>query len=436
MSPSSTVRQVSKKTSILSLGILLFILGLSLLFSPTETPSTAPTAPLNPGDTAWVLSATALVLLMTPGLAFFYGGMVSRKQMLNTMFLSFISIGVVTLLWILVGFSLAFGPSLGGFMGDPSTYFMFRGVSLATHKDLSPTVPLVLFALFQLKFAIITPALITGVFAERVKVGAFILIMILFSLLIYMPLAHWTWHPQGILRVWGVLDFAGGTVVHMSAGFAGLAGAFVISKKKSGQAVETVVPSNIPFVLLGTGMLWFGWFGFNAGSALAANETAVLAFMTTNTAAAAAMVSWVLFDLMMGRRASALGAAIGSVVGLVAITPASGFVSVGASVFIGAIASVISNFVITLGIKNVVDDTLDVFACHGVGGLVGMVLTGVFAKDGGLVTGQTGLFFKHVAAALGVSVFAFVMALVIYKLVSLVIPLYHDGTYIDGEITG
>jgi Amt family ammonium transporter len=373
---------------------------------------------------------------MTPGLAFFYGGMVSRKQMLNTMFLSFISIGVVTLLWILVGFSLAFGPSLGGLMGEPSTYFMFRGVSLAPHKDLSPTVPLVLFALFQLKFAIITPALITGVFAERIKVGAFILIMILFSLLIYMPLAHWTWHPQGILRVWGILDFAGGTVVHMSAGFAGLAGAFVISKKKSGQAVDTVVPSNIPFVLLGTGMLWFGWFGFNAGSALAANETAVLAFMTTNTAAAAAMVAWVLFDLIMGRRASALGAAIGSVVGLVAITPASGFVSVGASVFIGAIASVISNFVITLGIKNVVDDTLDVFACHGVGGLVGMVLTGVFAKDGGLVTGQTGLFLKHVIAALGVSVFAFVMALLIYKLVSCVIPLYHDGTYIDGEITG
>lgn len=435
MNQSSRVREVSNNTSVVSLAVLLFIAVMSLVFSGSDL-SPAVSEPINPGDTAWVLSATALVLLMTPGLAFFYGGMVSRKQMVTTMFLSFISIGVVTLLWIFVGFSLAFGPSISGLIGDPSTYFMFRGVSLATHKDLSPTIPLVLFALFQLKFAIITPALITGVFAERIKIGAFVLIMILFSLLIYMPLAHWTWHPQGILRVWGVLDFAGGTVVHMSAGFAGLAGAFVISRKKAGHKEVVVVPSNVPFVLLGTGMLWFGWFGFNAGSALAANETAVLAFMTTNTAAAAAMVAWVLFDLVMGRRASALGAAIGSVVGLVAITPASGYVSVGASIFIGSIASVISNAIISMGIKNVVDDTLDVFACHGVGGLVGMVLTGVFAKDSGLIAGKSELFVKHLSAAVGVSLFSFFMALLIYKVVSLITPLYHDGTYIDSEIMG
>ena len=242
---------------------------------------------------------------------------------------------------------------------------MFSGVGGATHPDLSPTIPLALFALFQLKFAIITPALVTGAFAERVRFSAYLLFITLFSIFIYAPLAHWTWHPQGFLRGWGVLDFAGGTVVHMSAGFAALAGALKLGRRKSHLASQPHLPANIPFVLLGTGMLWFGWFGFNAGSALAANETAVQAFLTTNTASASAMLAWMFFDAARGRRPSALGACVGAVVGLVAITPAAGFVPVGASIPIGAAAAVISNMAVHWKSKSSIDDTLDVFPCHG-----------------------------------------------------------------------
>lgn len=405
---------------------LLILLGVVFSLPAANVPVPSGGAPLNGADTAWLLSATALVLLMTPGLAFFYGGMVGRQHIVATMFLSFIAIGVVSLLWIVLGFSLAFGDSLGGLIGDPRTYFMLSNVSLATHPTLSPTIPFLLFALFQMKFAIITPALVTGAFVERIRFGAFILFMLLFSIFVYAPLAHWTWHPQGILRVWGVLDFAGGTVVHMSAGFAGLAGALVVQRKRlSPEDLETHVPSNVPFVLLGTGLLWFGWFGFNAGSALAANEQAVLAFMTTNTAAAAAMVAWVLFDLAAGRRPSAMGASIGAVVGLVAITPASGFVGVGASIVIGTVASILSNLLLTIGIKNVLDDTLDVFACHGVGGVVGMILTAVFAKEGGLITGDSSLFFKHLIAAIGVAAFSFTLSVALYRLVGFMMNLHH-----------
>ena len=259
------------------------------------------------GDVAWMLTATGLVLLMTPGLSFFYGGMVRFKNVVSTMLQSFVALGVISLLWVVVGFSLAFGDSLGGIVGNPLTFFMLDGVGGATHPDLSPTIPLLLFALFQLKFAIITPALITGAFAERVRFSSYLLFMILFSLFIYAPLAHMTWHPQGWLRQMGVLDFAGGTVVHMSAGLAALAGALVLGRRQSHIANEPHEPANIPYVLLGTGMLWFGWFGFNAGSALAANDTAVLAFATTNTASAAAMLGWVFFDMVRGRKPSAHG---------------------------------------------------------------------------------------------------------------------------------
>ncbi|MBI4346456.1 MAG: ammonium transporter, partial [Elusimicrobia bacterium] len=236
-----------------------------------------------------MLTATALVLLMTPGLSFFYAGMVQRKNVISTMLQSFVAMGVISVLWVAVGFSLAFGDSWHGLVGDPRTFLMFRGVGGATHPDLSPTIPLALFALFQLKFAIITPALITGSFAERVRFSSYVLFVALFAVFIYSPLAHWTWHPEGFLRKWGVLDFAGGTVVHMSAGFAALAGAIFLGRRKTHGSGHQ--PANIPFVLLGTGMLWFGWFGFNAGSALAANETAVLAFITTNTASACAMLT-------------------------------------------------------------------------------------------------------------------------------------------------
>ena len=379
--------------------------------------------PVSAGDTAWMLTASALVLLMTPGLSFFYGGMVQRKNVISTMLQSFIAMGVVTILWMTFGFSLAFGPSTAGLIGSPSAYFMFRGVGLGTHPDLAPTIPLALFALFQLKFAIITPALITGSFAERVRFSSYILFVALFTVFVYCPVAHWTWHPDGFLRQWGVLDFAGGTVVHMTAGFAALAGASFLGRRKAHIEGYPHVPANIPFVLLGTGMLWFGWFGFNAGSALAANASAVQAFMTTNTASAAAMLAWVFFDAVRGRRPSAMGGAIGAVVGLVAITPAAGYVTVGHSLFIGVASSLVSNVAVHWKSKSTLDDTLDVFPCHGVGGMVGMVMTGLFADKVGLVYGDATVFLRHLAAIALVGAYSFVVSYALYALTDLVITL-------------
>src|SRR5471030_590183 len=268
----STTRRIQEYRAVpFVLVALISLLGVFLRPAPQAVTG----GPINAGDTAWMLTATGLVLLMTPGLSFFYGGMVRAKNVVSTMLQSFVAMGVISLLWILVGFSLAFGNSFHGLIGDPRTYFMFTHVGALTHPDLAPTIPLIVFALFQLKFAIITPALITGSFAERVRFSSYLLFMCLFSIFVYSPLAHWTWHPDGFLHKMGVLDFAGGTVVHMSAGLAALAGALFLGKRKS----SVSAPANIPFVLLGTGMLWFGWFGFNAGSALAANETAVSAFL-------------------------------------------------------------------------------------------------------------------------------------------------------------
>ena len=387
----------------------------------------AKAAPSVAGDVAWMLTATALVLLMTPGLSFFYGGMVQRKNVISTMLQSFIAMGLVSIVWVIVGFSLSFGDSIGGLIGSPKTFFRFQNVGAATNAALSPTIPLALFALFQLKFAIITPALITGAFAERVRFSSYLIFIVLFSVFIYSPLAHWTWHPEGFLHKWGVLDFAGGTVVHMSAGLSALAGAIFLGKRKGYGPSLTHEPANITYVLLGTGMLWFGWFGFNAGSALAANELAVTAFLTTNTASAAAMMAWMFTDLARGRKPSALGAAIGAVVGLVAITPAAGFVTVGSSMVIGAIASMVSNFAVSWrSQKTEIDDTLDVFPCHGVGGIVGMLLTAVFATDGGLITGQPKLFTMHLVALVIVSAFSFVGGYLMFAVSNWIVPMRVD----------
>jgi len=407
------------------LGCFSILVTVSLLgiFLPELSKSEPLAGEFNPADIAWMLTATALVLLMTPGLSFFYGGMVKRKNVISTMLQSFVAMGIISILWVVFGFSLAFGDSIGGVFGNPFTYFMFRGVGEATDAALSPTIPLALFALFQLKFAIITPALITGSFAERVRFSSYMLFICLFSVFIYCPLAHMTWHPEGLFRVWGVLDFAGGTVVHMSAGFAALAGALVLGPRRCHQQNEQHQPANIPFVLLGTGMLWFGWFGFNAGSALAANGTAAMAFLTTNTASAAAMLAWLFFDGLRGRKPSALGACIGAVVGLVAITPAAGYVSVGSSISIGVIASVISNLLVHWKSKSSVDDTLDVFPCHGVGGLVGMVLTAVFAKNVGLMSGEVSTFGFQMLALVLASSFAFIGSYFIFKITNLISPL-------------
>jgi Amt family ammonium transporter len=368
---------------------------------------------IDSGDTAWMLVASAFVLLMTPGLSFFYGGMINKKNVISTMLQSFIALGVISVLWVVVGFSLAFGESIGGIIGNPSTYFAFKNVGSNPNPAFSSTIPFLLFALFQLKFAIITPALITGSFAGRVRFRSYILFMVLFSIFIYSPLAHMTWHPDGLFRNWGVLDFAGGTVVHMSAGFAALAGAVFLGKRK----MLTEDSINVPYVILGTGLLWFGWFGFNAGSALGANADAVIAFANTNIASATAMITWVFYERMLGRKMSALGACIGAVVGLVAITPAAGFVNIGQSMFIGFIASIISNWAINFKNKTGIDDTLDVFPSHGVGGIVGMLLTAVFASEVGLIYGETTTWYNHLIALVITSVYCFGGSYLLYFIV-------------------
>ncbi|ATB50269.1 ammonium transporter [Corallococcus macrosporus] len=405
----------------LAMALLVGVGGAGLLVEPAAQLKQG--GPINTADTAWILTATALVLLMTPGLSFFYGGMVRLKNVVSTLLQSFIAMAVISLLWVVVGFSLSFGDSFHGLIGDPRTFFMFSGVGGETHPDLAPTIPLMLFALFQLKFAIITPALITGAFAERVRFKAYVLFMVLFTLIIYAPLAHWTWHPEGFLRQWGVLDFAGGTVVHMSAGFAALSGALVLGRRKVHVENAAHTPANIPFVMLGTGMLWFGWFGFNAGSAMSASSLATLAFATTNTASAAAMLGWIAFDWLRGRKPSAMGACIGAVVGLVAVTPAAGFITVGQSIVVGLVASFVSNAAVHLKNRTSLDDTLDVFPCHGLGGVVGMVLTGVLAKDVGLIHGETRTFMMHLLALVLVSVFSFAGSFLLYKVVDRVVPL-------------
>jgi Amt family ammonium transporter len=382
--------------------IALAILSLVCLFAAPSLSTEV--AGIDQGDTAWMLVASAFVLLMTPGLAFFYGGMVDKKNVISTMMQSFVALGVVSIVWFIIGFSLAFGESFGGIIGNPMNYFNFKGVGLAPNPDFAGTIPFLLFALFQLKFAIITPALITGSFAGRVRFRSYILFMVLFSLFIYAPLAHMTWHPEGLFRNWGVLDFAGGTVVHMSAGFAALAGAVFLGKRNS----ISHDPAQVPYIILGTGLLWFGWFGFNSGSALGANADAVLAFANTNFASAAAMITWIFYERFQGRKMSAMGACIGAIVGLVAITPAAGFVSPGQSIFIGFVASLVSNFAIRFqNSKSGIDDTLDVFPSHGLGGIVGILLTAVFANEVGLIHGETATFLYHLLALLIVAVFTF-----------------------------
>ena len=379
------------KKSVVYLALLIAISVLAL-FLPA-VPGTISTEGLNSGDIGWMLTASALVLLMTPGLAFFYGGMIDTKNIISKMLQSFIAMGVISVLWIVVGFSLVFGDSIGGIIGDPRSFFMFQNVLESKPWSLAPTIPLVLFAFFQLKFAIITPALITGTFAERVKFKSYIIFLVLFCLFIYAPLAHMTWHPEGFLFKLGLLDFAGGTVVHMSAGFAALVASYYLRDKSAPK--QAISPANIPYVLLGTGLLWFGWFGFNAGSALSAGVLAATAFATTNTASAAAGLAWVLYDVVRGKKPSALGFCIGAVVGLVAITPAAGFVTIPSSLFIGTIASIISNVMVHWKSKTSLEDTLDVFPCHGVGGAVGMIMTGLFANTAINAANTTGngLFF-------------------------------------------
>lgn len=409
--------------------VVLVVVALASVFAPAA-PLFTDDGKYNAADIAWIMVATALVFLMTPGLAFFYGGMVHRKNVISTMMKSVVAAGVVSVLWITVGFSLAFGESIGGFIGNPFTYFFFQHVSSGAPWSLAPTIPLTLFAFFQLMFAIITPGLVVGAVAERIRFTSYILFTALFSLFVYAPLAHWTWHPDGFLFKMGVLDFAGGTVVHISAGCAALMGALALKRRIAHLENQEIPPANVPYVLIGTGLLWFGWFGFNAGSALGANGLAVSAFATTNTAAAAAGLSWMFFDVLKGKKPSVLGFCIGAVVGLVAITPGAGFVAIPHSIFIGAFAAIVSNVAVYYKSKSTLDDALDVFPCHGIGGIVGMLLTGVFASKtvnaagaDGLLYGNFVFFLTQLKGLLIAVTYSAVASYVIFKIVNLIEPI-------------
>jgi ammonium transporter, Amt family len=414
------------------------------------------TGKYNAADTAWIIVATALVFLMTPGLAFFYGGMVHRKNVLSTMIKSMVAAGIVSVLWIVVGYSLCFGDDMGGFIGNPMTHFFYKGVNSGAPWSLAPTIPKTLFSLFQLMFAIITPALVVGAVAERIRFTSFVLFIVLFSVLVYAPLAHWSWHPDGFLAKMGALDFAGGTVVHISAGCAALAGVLVLKRRKVHIEKREIPPANIPYVLIGTGLLWFGWFGFNAGSAGAASPLSVSAFATTNTAAAAAGLSWMLFDVLRGKKPSVMGFCIGAVVGLVAITPAAGFVAIPQSIFIGFFAAIVSNVAVYIKQKSTkLDDTLDVFPCHGIGGMVGMLMTGVFATktvnsggNDGLFYGNAAFFFTQAKAMAIAVTYSFGVSFIIFKFINFVLPIrvsseeeeigldatQHDEKYMQGTL--
>jgi len=410
--------------------VALAAIAVAAMFVAPSLPPFDGTDVYSAADIAWIIVATALVFLMTPGLALFYGGMVHRKNVISTMMKSMVATGVVSVLWVAVGYSLCFGESIGGFIGNPFTHLFFKGLNSSAPWSLAPTIPITLFALFQLMFAIITPGLVVGAVAERIRFTSYVLFTVLFSLLVYAPIAHWTWHPEGFLFKLGVLDFAGGTVVHISAGCAALAGALVLKRRKVHMEQKEIPPANIPYVLIGTGLLWFGWFGFNAGSALGANALAVSAFATTNTAAAAAGLSWMFFDVMRGKKPSVLGFCIGAVVGLVAITPAAGFVAIPQSIFIGFTAAIISNLAVYYKSKSKLDDTLDVFPCHGLGGMVGMLMTGVFATKAVNGAGNDGLFYGNLTffttqlqGLVIVVAYSFVTSFAIFKFINFVQPM-------------
>ena len=417
-----------KKRYVILMGLVALVAAIGAFFP--ETPGIwEPDEKFNAANVAWMITATIFVLMMTPGLSFFYGGMVGRKNVISTILQSFIAMGIISMLWVVVGFSLSFGDDVGGLglIGSPAQFFMFRGVGAKVNVTIAPTIPLALFALFQMKFAIITPSLITGAFAERVRFSAYLVFMMLFCVFIYCPLAHWTWHPDGFLHNLmgiGIHDFAGGIVVHASSGVAALAGALFLGRRAKTPGSPSL-PANVPFVILGAAMLWLGWFGFNGGSSLAADGIAVKAFLNTNTSGATAMMAWVLFDCLRGRKPSGMGAAVGAVVGLVAITPCADVVTVGQAFTISFLTTLICNVAVYWKAHSRVDDALDVFPTHGVGGIVATIFTGVFAQTGLIAWTQAG-FMEFVAAVTGVAIviaYTFVVSMILYWFTNRMIPM-------------
>ena len=440
---------------ILALATVLVLATLTVAFAQTPAPAPAPGAPpaaagkpadaaapatpaaaapapaskIDKGDTAWMLTSCALVLMMTaPGLALFYGGMVRQKNALGTLMHSFIIMAVISIQWVLWGYSLAFGPDRGGIIGGLD-WIGLRGVGTEPFDAYSKTIPHQVFMLFQMMFAIITPALITGAFAERKKFSAFLLFTVLWATFVYDPLAHWVWGDGGWLKVRGALDFAGGTVVHISSGVSALVCAIVLGKRK-GYGHQPMQPHNLPMTVMGAALLWFGWFGFNAGSALEANGLAASAFLATNTGAAAAALGWMFTEWMARGKPTVLGAASGAVAGLVAITPASGYVGPMSSLIIGAVAGSLCYLACNLKSKLGYDDSLDVVGVHGVGGTWGALATGLFASKAvndaggdGLFFGNPGQLWTQVIAVLATYALAVVATFVILKVVDAVVGL-------------
>lgn len=401
-----------------------FLVLLAVCISPAFADGPA----VDTGDTAWVLACAALVMLMTPGLGLFYAGMVRRKNVLGTILQSFIMVGIIGVQWVVIGYTLAFGPDKWHFIGGLD-WIGLRGVGPAPNPDFSATIPHEAFMIFQAMFAIITPALITGAFAERMRFKSFVIFMLLWATLVYDPVCHWVWAPGGWLREMGALDFAGGTVVHICSGVAALAAVLVIGKRR-GYGREDMKPHNLTMTLIGTALLWFGWFGFNAGSALGANGLAATAFVVTNTAAAAAAVSWTMIEWWHRGKPTALGAATGAVAGLVAITPASGFVGPMAAIIIGATVSGVCYLGIMMKSKLGYDDSLDVVGVHGVGGTWGALVTGLFASTLVNEAGANGLFYGNgkqlliqLVAVAAVMAYSFILTTVILKIMNAISPL-------------
>ena len=419
--------------------------GLALLALLPGSVAAADGSTLDSGDTAWMLAATALVMIMLPGLALFYGGLVRRKNVLSTIMHSFFGLALVSVVWVIVGFSLAFGPDVNGWgLIGGLDYVGFNNVGLEPSTVYGLTIPFLLFAAFQLMFAAITPALITGAFAERKRFGAFVVFTVLWSVLVYSPIAHWVWSADGWLFKLGALDFAGGTVVHVSSGVSALIVAILIGKRAiNGDSRE---PHDVPMTVLGAGLLWFGWFGFNAGSALSAGGLAASAFVVTNTAAAAATLTWVGASYLRTRKVSVVGAACGAVAGLVAITPASGFVTAGGALVIGLVAGGLCYSATLLRARSKVDDALDVFAVHGVGGAFGAVATGVFATAAvqeaytGLIDGHAGQIVTQIVAVGATIGYAVVATFVIIKVVDVIlgirVPSTQEETGLDLAVHG
>jgi Amt family ammonium transporter len=427
---------MKKLFTIMSTSILMMLLSVATVFAEGAD-AAAEVAKIDTGDTTFVLLSAALVLIMTPGLALFYGGMVRTKNVLSTLMQSFFIIGLISVQWVLWGYTLSFGPDINHFIGSLA-WFGLNDVGQTANADYAATIPHLAFMIFQAMFAVITPALITGSFAERMRFPAFAIFVLLWATFVYDPLAHWVWGVGGWMRDLGILDFAGGTVVHISSGISGLVVALFIGKRK-GYGTEIMLPHHLPMTLIGASLLWFGWFGFNAGSALSANGLAASAFVVTHIAAAAATVSWVLIEWISQGKPTILGAASGCVAGLVAITPAAGFVSVIPAIIIGLAGGVICFLAVSqLKARLGYDDALDAFGVHGIGGTWGAIATGLFASTAVNPAGADGFFFGNpslvVTQLIGVATtwaFAAVMTLVLLKIISVFMKIRSDESHED-----